>query len=60
MEDTIINFAGNVKEPFALDMEIFPSSMGCLKTSSTLLGNSGISSKNKTPARQAALYLLAL
>jgi len=44
-----MNFAGYEVEPFALAIDIFLSSRGCLSTSSTDLGNSGSSSKNNTP-----------
>ena len=46
---TSINFAGYFIEFLALEITISPSSRGCLKTSKTCLGNSTISSKNKTP-----------
>ena len=44
-----INFAGYFIECVALDITISPSSRGWRNTSSTALGNSTISSKNRTP-----------
>ena len=41
--------AGNVSDIEALAMVTLPSSKGCRITSSTLRGNSGSSSRNKTP-----------
>ncbi|HEY8931426.1 MAG TPA: recombinase family protein [Mucilaginibacter sp.] len=42
-------FAGKCAEKFALEINIFRSSKGCLNTSSTHRLNSGSSSKNNTP-----------
>lgn len=44
-----VKLAGKITEPEARDTEIVPSSNGCLKLSNTFLGNSGSSSRNKTP-----------
>ncbi len=47
MAATNIKFAGYSTDQEAREMTIFLSSRGCLSTSSTSLGNSGNSSKNK-------------
>ena len=44
-----MNLAGYLTECVALEITISPSSKGWRKTSNTALGNSTISSKNKTP-----------
>ena len=46
---TSINRAGKLVEPAALEMLIMPSSKGCLNDSRVERGNSGSSSRNKTP-----------
>src|SRR3989344_9608778 len=46
---TRVNLDGNLTDPAARDTTISPSSIGCRRASKTCLGNSGNSSKNKTP-----------
>ena len=49
MAATSMKFAGKITELDVLETDILPSSRGCLRLSSTFLGNSGNSSRNKTP-----------
>jgi len=47
--ETSMNLDGKHRLPCTRDMVISPSSMGCLKTSSTFLLNSGSSSRKSIP-----------